>query len=178
MTDTPPPSTLEPTASTATASAATSSLLGRTLGAGLVSFAAVAGLLVGVGRRSGTPWQPLNAAAQLAIGSRADGVWNFQSDVTPLGCLVVLVLSMVAGFAVACVTASRRTPYVILAAACVAAVGYFGHLQLAARTPGGLAALLSVGELRALYVTLGIALAVGIRLALLPHERSRLQELV
>lgn len=155
-----------------------STLLARTLGAGLVSFAAVAGLLIGIGRRSGTPWQPLNAAAHMVIDGRADGVWNFQTDVTALGCLVVLVLSMIAGFAVACVTASRRTPYIILAAACVAAVGYLCHVYVAARTPGGLAALLSVGELRALYVTLGVALVVGIRLALLPNEGSRQQELV
>ena len=146
--------------------------------AGLVSFAAVSGLLMGIGRRSGTPWQALNAAAHIVIDGRADGVWNFQPDVTPLGCLVVLVLSLIAGFAVACVTASRRTPYITLAAACVAAVGYLCHMYVAARRPGGLAALLSVGELRALYVTLGVALVVGIRLALLPNEGSRQQELV
>jgi hypothetical protein len=154
-----------------------STLVARTLGAGLVSFAAVSGLLIGIGRRSGTPWQPLNAAAHIAIGVRADGVWNFQLDVTPPGCLVVLVLSMSAGFVVACVTASRRTPYIILAAACVAAAGYLCHLHVAARTPGGLAALLSVGELRALYVTLAVALAVGIRLALLPNEGSKQHQL-
>lgn len=146
----------------------------RWLHAGLVSFAAVTGLLLGIGRRGGTPWRPLNAAAHLLLGGRADGVWNFQSGVTPMGCLVVLVLSMMAGFVAACVTASRRTSYVILAAACVAIVGYFLHLHLAARAPGGLAALLSVGELRALYVTLALALASGIRLALLPDEGSRM----
>src|SRR3954468_6445911 len=87
--------------------AATAALFARMIGAGLVAFAAVLGLLIGIGRRSGTPWQPLNAAAHIAIGGRADGVWNFQLDVTPLGCLVVLVLSMSAGLVVACVTASR-----------------------------------------------------------------------
>jgi len=157
--------------------AATSTVAARTLGAGLLGFAAVTGLLIGVGRRSGTPWQPLNAAAHIAIGARADGVWNFQFDVTPLGCLVVLVLSMSAGFVVACVTASRRTSYIILGAASVVTAGYLCHLHVAARTPGGLAALLSVGELRALYVTLGVALAVGIRLAPLPNEGSRQQGL-
>jgi hypothetical protein len=43
------------------------SLLERSLWAGLVSFAAVAGLLLGIGRRSGTPWRTLNAAAHLVI---------------------------------------------------------------------------------------------------------------
>ena len=153
------------------------SLLTRTVSAGLISFAAVAGLLLGIGHRAGTPWRLLNASAHLIIGARADGVWNFQQDVTPTGCLVVLVLSMMAGFVAACVTASRRTPYVILAAVGVALAGYFLHLNLAARTPGGLAALLSVGELRALYVTLAVALAVGIRLALPAAEGSRSQPL-
>lgn len=153
------------------------SILTSAIFAGLVGFAAVTGLLIGIGRRAGTPWRPLNAAAQWWIGARADGVWNFQSDVTPAGCLVVLVLSMMAGFVAACATVSRRTPYVFLASACVAIAGYFIHLHVVARTPGGLAALLSVGELRALYLTLAVALAVGIRLALRPGEGSSPQSL-
>ena len=153
------------------------SLLTRATYAGLISFAAVTGLLLGIGRRAGTPWRPLNAAAQWWIGTRADGVWNFQQDVTPTGCLVVLVLSMMAGFVAACVTVSRRTPYIFLASACVAIAGYFIHLHVVARTPGGLTALLSVGELRALYAVLGVALAVGIRLALPPDEGSSSQSM-
>jgi hypothetical protein len=146
--------------------------------AGLVSFAAVAGLLLGIGRRAGTPWRPLNAAAELLIGARADGVWNFQQGVTPMGCLVVLVLSMMAGFVAACVTISRRTPYILLASAVVALAGYSLHLHVVAtRSPGGLVALLSIGELRALYVTLAVALAVGIRLALRAPEGSSPQSL-
>jgi hypothetical protein len=149
-------------------------LLVRALCAGLVGFAGVMGVLLGIGHRAGTPWRPLNAAAHLALDARADGVWNFQSGVTPMGCLVVLVLSMMAGFVAACVTPSRRISYILLAAACVAIVGYFLHLHFAARAPGGLAALLSVGELRALYLTLALALAGGIRLAFLPDEGSRM----
>jgi hypothetical protein len=53
----------------------------------------------------------------------------------------------------------------IAAAAAVAVVGYFVHVHLAARIDGGLSALLSVGELRALYITLASALVVGMRLA-------------
>lgn len=151
-------------------------LLARAVYAGLVGFAAMTGLLFGIGRRAGTPWRPLNAAAELLIGTRADGVWNFQPGVTPTGCLVVLVLSMMAGFVAACVTVSRRTPYVFLSSACVALAGYFLHLHVvAARSPGGLAALLSMGELRALYATLAVALAIGIRLAFSPAAGSRTQ---
>jgi hypothetical protein len=140
-------------------------LVQRTLSGGLVGAAAVTGLLLGIGRQSGTAWRPLNAAAHLFIGSSADGVWNFHRTVTPTGGLVVLTMSVVAGFVVACVTASRRAPYVMVAAAGVAVVGYLLHVHVAARTPGGLASLLTVGELRAVYLTLGVALAVGIRFA-------------
>jgi hypothetical protein len=153
-----------------------STLLQRTASAGLVSAAAVTGLLLGIGRQSGMLWRPLNAAAHVVLGSRADGLWNFHQTVTPVGGLVVLTLSMVAGFVVACVTASRRAPYVITAAGCVAIAGYLLHLHVAARTPGGLAALLSLGELRALYLTLGIALASGIRFAFSSNERELVAE--
>jgi len=156
-------------------SAPVSTLGARTLCAGLVSFAAVAGLLVGIGRRSGTPWRPLNAAASIVLHGRADDVWNFQFDVTPTGCLVVLVLSVMAGFVASSVTPSRRIPYVISASVCVATAGYLWHTHVAARTSGGLAALLSLGELRALYVTLAVALAVGTCLAPVAREGSRQQ---
>ena len=144
----------------------------RALCAGVVSFATATGLLLGIGRRAGTAWRPLNATAHLLIGARADGVWNFQSSVTPTGCVVVLALSMMAGIVAGAVTFSRRTPYIILAAGFVALVGYLLHLHVVARTPGGLAALLSLGELRALYLTCGIALAAGIRLALPGREQD------
>ena len=52
-----------------------------------------------------------------------------------------------------------------LAAAGVALLGYLLNLHVAARAPGGLSQLLSVGELRALYVVLGVALALGMRFA-------------
>jgi len=61
----------------------------------------------------------------------------------------------------------------MLAAGCVALIGYLLHLHVIARTPGGLAALLSLGELRALYLASGIALAIGIRLALPAGSRTQ-----
>jgi hypothetical protein len=55
--------------------------------------------------------------------------------------------------------------HVATAAGGVAVVGYLLHLHVVARTPGGLADLLTVGELRALYLTLGVALVAGMRFA-------------
>jgi hypothetical protein len=54
---------------------------------------------------------------------------------------------------------------VFAAAAGVALTSYFLHLHVVARSPGGLAALLSVGELRGIYLMLGVALVAGMRFA-------------
>jgi hypothetical protein len=132
---------------------------------GLVAAAAVMGMLMGLGHRTGRVWRPLNAAAHTLIGARADGVWNFQESVTPLGALVVLTTSLVAGVLVARLGWSLRVLHVVVASVVVAVCGYLFHLHVAARTPGGLAALLSVGELRALYFALGVALVAGMRFA-------------
>jgi hypothetical protein len=137
----------------------------RGLAAGLVAAAAVTGLLLGIGRRAGTAFRPLNATAYSILGTRADGVWGFNSDVTIVGVVVVLALSTLAGIVVAWLSPPLRTVRVLVAAAGVALVGYLLHLNVAARVDGGLSALLSVGELRALYVTLASALVLGMRFA-------------
>lgn len=143
----------------------TPSLAVRGIVSGVVAAAAVLGLLIGMGRRAGTAWRPINAAAHTVIGAQADGVWSFHESVTPVGGLVVLAISVAAGFVVARIASSVRTVHVMVAAAGVTLASYLLHLHVAARTPGGLAALLSVGELRALYLTLGIALVAGMRFA-------------
>ena len=69
-----------------------------------------------------------------------------------MGVLVVLVVGALAGMIVARLARSFRTFRVVVAAAGVALVGYLLHVHLVARVDGGLSALLSVGELRALYL--------------------------
>jgi hypothetical protein len=125
----------------------------------------VIGFLFGIGRRSGTAWRPINAAAHVVVGAQADGVWSYHGSVTPVGGLVVLTMCVAAGFVVARIAPSFRTLHVVAAAAGVALTSYLLHLHVAARVPGGLAELLSVGEMRGLYLTLGLALAAGIRFA-------------
>lgn len=132
---------------------------------GLVAAGAATGMLMGFGHRTGRMWRPLNAAAYTLIGARADGVWNFQGTVTPLGAVVVLTSSLVAGSIVARLASSVRTLHVVAAAVGVALSGYLLHLHVAARTPGGLTALLSLGEMRALYFVLALALVAGMRFA-------------
>jgi hypothetical protein len=74
-------------------------------------------------------------------------------------------MSVVAGIVTARIAPPFRTLHVAAAAAGVAITGYLLHLHVVARTPGGLADLLTVGELRALYLTLGVALVAGMRFA-------------
>ncbi|MEP7000937.1 MAG: hypothetical protein ABI969_10705 [bacterium] len=142
------------------------------LGAGAVTAAASLGMLLGFGRRYSTLWRPLNAAAHVIIGARADGVWGFQFDVTPMGGAVVLVVSTMAGVVIAQLTSSRRTLHSALAAFGMALAGYLAHVHIVARTPAGLAALLTVGELRALYATGAIALVIGMRYAFSPSAEA------
>jgi hypothetical protein len=140
------------------------STLQRGIAAGLVAAAAILGLLIGIGRRAGTAFRPLNATAYTVIGTRADGVWGF-GHVTIIGVLVVLALSAVAGILVARLSPSQRTLREIAAAAGVALIGYILHAHVVARIDGGLSALLSLGELRALYIAMASALVLGMRLA-------------
>ena len=142
--------------------------LRRGIAAGLVAAAAAIGLLIGIGRRAGTALRPLNATAYTVLGTRADGVWGFDPIVTLVGVLVVLAVSATAGIVVARLSPSFRTLRVLVAAAGVALVGYLLHVHVASRVDGGLSALLSVGELRALYVTAASALVLGMRFAFSP----------
>jgi len=153
-----------PTPRTADAPLSAPSTLQRGIAAGLVAAAAIIGLLIGIGRRAGTAFRPLNATAYAVIGTRADGVWGF-GHVTIIGVLVVLALSAVAGILVARLSPSQRTLREIAAAAGVALIGYILHAHVVARIDGGLSALLSLGELRALYIAMASALVLGMRLA-------------
>jgi hypothetical protein len=146
--------------------------VGRGIASGCVTGAAILGMLLGMGRRSGTVWRPFNAAAHTLLGARADGVWGFQPDVTLTGVGVVFFMSVVAGLVTASLATSRRTLTGYAAAGGVALFGYLLHLHVIARPSGGLASLLSLGELRALYVIAALTLAIGMRFAFLPRGDS------
>ncbi len=135
------------------------------IGATALTTATILGMLVGVGHRHGTIWQPLNASARTLIGERAENVFGFHFDVTLAGVAVVLVMSAVASCVTVGLTSSRRPFSRAMTAFGVALAGYLVHLHIVARTPGGLAAFLDVGELRALYFASAIALTIGMRYA-------------
>ena len=136
--------------------------------AAVITAATSLGMLLGLGRRYSTLWRPLNAVAHTVLGTRADGVWGYQSDVTLTGCAVVLVMSAMAGVVVAELTSSNRTFHRVIVAFGMAVVSYLVHVHIVARSSGGLAALLTFGELRALYLSVAIALVLGMRYAFPP----------
>jgi hypothetical protein len=138
------------------------------LAASGISAATILGVLLGLGRRYSTLWRPLNAVANTVLGSRADGVWGFQSDVTLIGGAVVLVMSAMTGLVIALFTSSGRILHGAMVTFGMALLGYLVHVHIVARMPGGLAALLSIGELRALYAAVAIALFIGMRYAFSP----------
>lgn len=138
------------------------------LAASGITAATILGVLLGLGRRYSTLWRPLNAAAHMVLGARADGVWGYESDVTPAGGAVVLVVSVMTGIVIALLTSSGRTLHRAMATFGIVLLGYFAHVHIVARTAGGIAALLSIGELRALYAAVAIALFVGMRYAFSP----------
>jgi hypothetical protein len=140
--------------------------------AGLVAAAALGGFLLGLGRRAGTLWRPLNTVAHVVLGARAEDVWGFDTTVTATGGAVVLVMSVVAGVVATRLASSRRTLHILAAAVGVALASYLLHLHVVARSPGGLAALLSIGELRALYLTFALALVAGMRFAFFPSGET------
>ena len=114
---------------------------------------------------SSSPLAPLTCNSP--VSAPAIG-WRPKITAFTVGCVVALVMSAVAGLVVARLAPSHRTFRVLVAAAGVALVGYLLHLYVAARSVGGLSALLSVGELRALYVSLALALVLGMRFAFSP----------
>src|SRR5688500_4721689 len=84
-------------------------VVARGLASGAVAAASIIGVLVGIGRRTGTAFRPLNATAHTLLGTRADDVWGFSGVVTTVGVAVVLVLSAMTGLLVARLAPSFRT---------------------------------------------------------------------
>jgi hypothetical protein len=99
-------------------------------------------------------------------------VWGYQSDVTLAGVAVVLVVSAMTGIVIALLASSGRTVYRAMTTFGIGLLAYLVHVHIVARTPGGLAALLTIGELRALYAALAIALFIGMRYAFSSSERT------
>jgi hypothetical protein len=140
--------------------------------AGIVAAAATAGTLIGFGRARGEAWRPLNAVGHLFLGYRARLMDRFDPLVTPVGIALHVLSVVVWGVLFALVAARLRGWRLAAAAAALGAAAFVidTHL-LPDRFDPGFPALLSRGELIAVYAVLAAALALGIRFGRLP-ERS------
>jgi hypothetical protein len=133
---------------------------------GTLAAAATAGALLGFGVQQGTPARPFNAIASLLLGDRAGSIWGFHLVVTVVGMLIQVGLSLGWGLLFARLVGGMRGFRLAGSALLVATVAMTVHVILATRVLGAhLSGVLAPAQVIALHLVLGIALAVGMRLA-------------
>jgi hypothetical protein len=133
---------------------------------GTLAAAATAGALLGFGIQQGTPARPFNAIASLLLGDRADGIWGFHLVVTVVGVLTQVALNLGWGLLFARLVGGMHGLRLAASALLVAAVAMAVHVILATLILGAnVSDVLAPAQVIALHVVLGIALAMGMRLA-------------
>jgi hypothetical protein len=132
--------------------------------AGLLAATATAGALIVMGNRSATVARPFNAIAGHLLGVQKSDAFGFVAGITIPGVAIHVVLTTVAGIAVATVGRRRFAPAWVAAMA-VAVLSAFVSVGIARRGGSSLARVLPVGDVVLYYVILAIALVLGIRLA-------------
>ena len=134
--------------------------------AGAIAAAATAGALVAFGLRMGTPARPFNAIAQIAFGTGAEGVWGFDAPVTLTGIVIHVAATLLWGVVFALVASGWRGVRLWLGAALFAAIVYLlDFVLLPGRVRPAFGDMMAPGQRAFLYVTLAVALVVGMRLA-------------
>jgi hypothetical protein len=133
---------------------------------GALAAAATAGALLGFGLRQGTPARPFNALAGLVLGDRAGGIWGFHSVVTVTGLVVHVTVTLGWGLLFARLARGMRG----LRLAAAAFVAGAAALAVDAILVGWILGVdvsdaLAPAQVVALHLVLGVALAVGMRLA-------------
>jgi hypothetical protein len=133
---------------------------------GTLAAAATAGALLGFGIQQGMPARPFNAIASLLLGDRAHGIWGFHPVVTLVGLLTLVVLALGWGLLFARLARGLRGWRFVVAAALVAGVALLIHVVIASRIEAtNISDVLVPAQVIALHFVLGVALAVGMRLA-------------
>lgn len=133
--------------------------------AGIVSWAATIGVLIGFGRARGAVLQPLNSIAHPFFGTRAVMMQGFDWIVTPAAIVLHLIVLAIAGVIFALFAARLRG--LRLAGAAIAYALLFwlvNRLILPGSHPAGLAGVLSRWELSVFYLVLAASLALGVKL--------------
>lgn len=133
---------------------------------GTLAAAATAGALLGFGIQQGMPARPFNAIASLILGDRAAGIWGFHPVVTVVGVLLHAAVSLGWGVLFARLVGGMRGWRLIIAAAAVAAAALAVNVLVVTRILGAnVSDVLAPPRVISLHVVLGIALAMGMRLA-------------
>jgi hypothetical protein len=133
---------------------------------GAVAGAATAGALLGFGVQQGTPARPFNAVASLLLGDRADAIWGFHPVVTLVGVLTHLALTLAWGLLFARLARGMRGLRLAGMALFVTVVAFAVDMLIGTRLVGAnVSNVLVPAQVIALHVVLGVALAVGMRLA-------------
>jgi hypothetical protein len=132
--------------------------------AGLLAATASAGALIAIGRRAATVARPFNAIAGHVLGVRNSDAYGFVAGITITGIALHVLLSMLAGVAVATVARRRFAP-AWLASIALAMLSALVSVGIARRGGSSLARVLPIGDLVLFYLVVAIALGVGTRLA-------------
>ena len=133
---------------------------------GALAAAATAGALLGFGLQQGTPARPFNALAGLILGDRAGGIWGFHPVVTATGVLVQVAVILGWGLLFARLARGMRGLRLAAAALVAAAATLAVDAFFAGRVLGvDVSDALAPAQVIALHIVLGVALAVGMRLA-------------
>jgi hypothetical protein len=131
--------------------------------AGLLAATATGGALLAVGHRSATAARPFNIIAMHLLGDRAN-MLGFAAAVTLAGLLIHFILTTLVGIVTAAIANRRLAPAWAVAFA-VSVLMALISIGIARRGGSSLAAILTVGDLVAFYLTMAIALMIGMRIA-------------
>ena len=131
--------------------------------AGLLAATATAGALIAIGHRAATVARPFNVIAGHLLGVQKSDAYGFVPGITVPGIALHVLLTVLAGIAVAMI--ARRFAPAWLASLAVAVLCALVSVGIARRGGSSLARILPTGELVVFYLILAITLAVGIRLA-------------
>lgn len=130
---------------------------------GVVTAAAVTGVLLGLGRAHGATFRPVNAVAHVVIGSRALFFDRFYPSVTLLGVVILVVAMLVWGVIFALVaTRARGGKLVLLAVALTLFIYLMNAGVLPPRLRPGFELMLSTAELAAVYIATALSLACAL----------------
>lgn len=121
---------------------------------GLVPAAAVLGMVLGFGMRAGAPARGFVAVGETFLGSGAVG-----------GALLLLVLALLCGLAYISLVARERQHWLAWAIT-IGAVATIVMLVWSRARGGGIALVLSTGNLFEIGVVIAITLPIGMRFAL------------